>query len=177
MLASHAPADDQEARDLDRMQQFLRCTRYPFSREQRDAHFTASAVVLAPDDSGVALLHHRKLDRLLQPGGHFEDADAGDPLAAAMREAREELGVAAVPVTLGLLDVDAHMIPARGDVAAHHHLDLRFLLRAASFRLAANAVETEGAGWHPWRELPALSLDLALRRALAKARSLAGISR
>jgi hypothetical protein len=68
-----------------------------------------------------------------------------------------------------LLDVDVHVIPARGDVAAHRHLDLRFLLRAATDRLDADAVETAGARWYAWDELPGLQLDPALRRALAKA--------
>jgi 8-oxo-dGTP pyrophosphatase MutT (NUDIX family) len=169
MLAAHVPADAAEAADLAAMQAFLHAAAQPFSRDEPGAHFTASAIVLAPDDGAVALLHHRKLDRLLQPGGHFEEADAGQPLAAARREAREELGVTAAPVMEALLDVDVHVIPARGDVAAHRHLDLRFLLRAATDRLDADAVETAGARWYAWDELPGLQLDPALRRALAKA--------
>lgn len=169
MLAAHAPADAAEAEDLEFMRTFLLEARLPFSRAQPDAHFTASAIVLSPDGSAVALLHHRKLDRVLQPGGHFEAEDGGDPLTAAMREAREELGVATAPVTPGLLDVDAHEIPDRGDVARHQHLDLRFLLRAASLQLAADAVETAGARWYAWHELGDMELDPALHRALRKA--------
>jgi 8-oxo-dGTP pyrophosphatase MutT (NUDIX family) len=174
LLDVHEPADEQEAADLATMQQFLLSAAHPFSREQPGAHFTASALVLAPDDGGVALLHHRKLQRLLQPGGHFEEVDAGEPLAAAMREAEEELGAPAAPALPWLLDVDVHAIPASGDVALHLHLDLRFLLRAPSFRLEADPAETGGARWYSWEELATLELDPPLRRALAKAAAVTG---
>lgn len=174
MLAVHAPADAAEAADLQFMRAFLMTAAMPFSREQADAHFTASAIVVSPDDSAVALLHHRKLDRLLQPGGHFEEEDCGNPLVAAIRETREELGIAAAPVTQRLLDVDVHEIPARGDVATHLHLDLRFLLRASTFAMAADAMETAGARWYPWARLAELALDPALRRALGKAAGAGG---
>jgi len=89
-------------------------------------HFTASAFVVRPDRRELLLIHHRKLELWLQPGGHFEPTDA-DPQAAARRELGEETSLTAVrPLGVGLLDVDIHDIPARGDAPRHQHFDLRF---------------------------------------------------
>ena len=55
-----------------------------------DPHLVAYAVPLAPDGA-VLLGAHRRSGLWLPPGGHV---DAGErPMAAACREAREELGV------------------------------------------------------------------------------------
>ena len=62
----------------------------PFSRDQLPAHFTASAVIVDPPGELVCMIHHKKLKRWLQPGGHFEPSDGGDAALAALREAREE---------------------------------------------------------------------------------------
>ncbi|MEO6103988.1 MAG: NUDIX hydrolase, partial [Pseudoxanthomonas sp.] len=51
----------------------------PFRRERLDGHFTGSAWLVSADRQRAALLHHRKLDRWLQPGGH---ADGERDLAA-----------------------------------------------------------------------------------------------
>jgi 8-oxo-dGTP pyrophosphatase MutT (NUDIX family) len=170
LLHAHVAMDEREARDLERMRRCVETLAAPLSRHQMPAHFTASAVVLRPDLGAVALLHHRRLGLLLQPGGHVEAADGGDLLTAALREVREELGVEARAVSAAPLDVDIHPIPAARGEAAHEHLDVRFLLVAGDMRLEADAVETSGAGWYAWAELDALPLDPPLRRALAKAR-------
>jgi 8-oxo-dGTP pyrophosphatase MutT (NUDIX family) len=54
-------------------------------------HVTGSAWIVSPDRQKVVLLHHFKLDRWLQPGGHAD----GDPdiLGVALREAEEETGL------------------------------------------------------------------------------------
>ena len=44
----------------------------PFSREQPEAHFTASAIVVDEAGERTLLVHHRKSGSWFQPGGHFE---------------------------------------------------------------------------------------------------------
>ncbi len=39
-------------------------------------HFTASAFVVSVDGDSILLIHHAKLGRWLQPGGHIEVDDA-----------------------------------------------------------------------------------------------------
>ena len=60
----------------------------PFGRARFDpGHFTASAFVLAPDRRAILEVHHAKLGRWLQPGGHVESAD-DSLVSAAHREVR-----------------------------------------------------------------------------------------
>lgn len=127
-----------------------------FLRSRTEGHFTASAWVVSPDLSHVLLMHHRKLGRWLQPGGHA-DGDTNLP-GVALREAHEESGL----TTLRLLrpdifDVDVHPIPARGAEPQHFHYDLRYLLTANPQEpLAANG-ESKGFAWVPLQEVEQLT--------------------
>ena len=119
-LAHHAAADAEEEASLLRMLRFLALSPDPFGRGNPEGHITCSAVIGRPDGSAFLLVHHRKLDRWLQPGGHTDAADA-DVLAAALREAREETGLLALTPALNgrPFDVDVHPIPAHGADPAH----------------------------------------------------------
>ena len=176
LLAQHTPADAKEAEDLTRMRESARALAQPFSRTQEGAHFTGSAVVTDPAGARVVLLHHAKLQRWLQPGGHAEPADAGSMEATALREAREETGcrVHLHPAAPLPLDVDVHAIPARKDEPGHLHLDLRFLVVAEDPEaLAHDPAESFGAQWLSWDEALARADEAPLRRLLQKAREIA----
>lgn len=111
---------------------FLNRVPRPWSRSTAEAHLTASAWVLDRTCTHVAMIHHRKLDRWLQPGGHIDDTDASWR-DAARRELEEETGLTRFlpqPDDAELFDVDVHGIPARKDEPAHWHHDLRFLFVA-----------------------------------------------
>lgn len=176
-LARHAPADPAEAEDLRRIRDFVSRHPDPFDRRIREGHLTGSALVVSAGGDRVLLLHHRKLDRWLQPGGH---ADPGETSGeeVALREAREETGIAGLllhPTAPRPLDVDVHDIPARGDEPAHEHLDLRYLVVAPDGAEAAHApAESHQLRWVSWDDVAALGPDHGLRRALAKARVLLG---
>lgn len=98
----------------------------------KPGHFTASALVISADNQRVLLLHHRKLNLWLQPGGH---ADGDQNLEfVAKKEVQEETGLTdleVVPDSLGnrVFDLDIHEIPARKSDPVHQHFDVRFLLR------------------------------------------------
>src|SRR5688572_29074842 len=94
-LQRHQPEDEKEAADLLRMREYAVSLAHPFSRDQNEAHFTASAIVVAADGHSTCLVHHRKLNRWLQPGGHFEESDGGDVQRAVLREVLEETGCVA----------------------------------------------------------------------------------
>ena len=89
-------------------------------------HLTGSALVVDPGRNQALLLHHAKLDRWLQPGGHA-DGD-GNLAAVALREAEEETGIEGLRVVTPAIDLDVHGIPTRGDEPEHLHLDVRFLI-------------------------------------------------
>ncbi len=173
-LRGHAAVDAAEARDLAVIRDFVARHANPFDRRIVEGHLTGSAVVLCESGERVLLLHHRKLERWLQPGGHAEPGERSGA-AVAMREALEETGLAGLRLHPGpppLLDVDVHEIPARRDEPAHLHLDLRYLVlapRAAEPRRQEE--ESADLRYFAWDELAALDLDPGLRRALAKARA------
>jgi 8-oxo-dGTP pyrophosphatase MutT (NUDIX family) len=115
----------------------------PLSRASLPDHLTASAVVVAPG-RGALLLHHRKLGRWFQPGGHV-DGD-GNLLAAACREAEEETGLAGLVAVVPAVDVDVHDV-AYPDGSFHVHHDLRFVLLALPDAEASINHESTGARW------------------------------
>ena len=174
-LGRHRPSDAHEAADLARILDFARRHANPFDRGIAEGHLTGSALVLSATEDLVLLLHHRKLHRWLQPGGH---ADPGETTgeAVALREALEETGIEGLALHAEAprpLDVDVHAIPARGSEPAHEHLDLRYLVIApSSAALTLKADESTDLRWFGWSELDGLGLDPGLRRAFAKARAL-----
>jgi 8-oxo-dGTP pyrophosphatase MutT (NUDIX family) len=177
-LRRHRPADAKEAADLEEILEFVRRHPDPFDRRVREGHLTGSAVVVSAAGDRVLLLHHRKLGRWLQPGGHAETGER-DGTAVALREAREETGIdglALHPTAPRPLDVDVHPIPARGGEPAHRHLDLRYLVVAPAVpALRRQATEVRALRWFAWDELSAPDLDAGLRRALRAAQAHTGV--
>ena len=76
-----------------------------FERSLEVGHITGSCWLLNKNRSKSLLLHHAKLDKWLQLGGHCD----GDPdvLAVAIKEAQEESGILGiVPVHPNIFDID-----------------------------------------------------------------------
>jgi 8-oxo-dGTP pyrophosphatase MutT (NUDIX family) len=172
-LEAHVADDPSEADSLAAMRSFVRRHAEPFDREIAEGHLTGSALVVDGAGARTVLVFHRKLRRWLQPGGHAE-AGERDGATVALREAREETGLAGLtlhPHAPQPLDVDVHVIPARRDEPAHLHLDLRYLVVASSHtELDPAAAEVSDLRWLHWDELHALDLDPSLRRAIRKVR-------
>jgi 8-oxo-dGTP pyrophosphatase MutT (NUDIX family) len=170
-LRAHPSADAAEARDVARVLDFVTRHPDPFDRRIAEGHLTGSAFVLTADGARVLLLHHRKLDRWLQPGGHADPGEQSGE-AVALREAREETGLDDLrvhPSAPRPLDVDVHEIPARPGEPAHAHLDLRYLVVAGAGALTRAPEEASDLRWFAWDELTPLGLDPGLRRGLSKA--------
>ena len=117
--------------------------------------------------ASVLLVHHRKLGRWLQPGGHA-DGEA-DLFRVALREAREETGLVTFKTLPGgdppaPLDLDIHEIPPHGGEPAHLHLDVRFLLVAAPGEVPRASEESAAVRWVPRERLGETSDEESLRR-------------
>ena len=102
------------------------------------------------------MLHHVKLDRWLQPGGHADGNE--DLLAVAMKELEEETGIMDyVEVTDQLFDIDVHTIPARKNVPEHEHFDSRFhFIVKDNLTLNINE-ESKALQWVPIDSVPELT--------------------
>ena len=128
LLDAHVPADDHEAADVRLVLRMLAEAPDIMSQAHAPGHVTGSALVLDAGSGRVLLHHHKTLGRWLQVGGHADEGET-DPAHTALREAREETGLADLRwLVEALVDVDVHPIPARGDRPAHLHLDFRYVL-------------------------------------------------
>jgi 8-oxo-dGTP pyrophosphatase MutT (NUDIX family) len=123
---------------------FHRC----FERNLISGHITASAWIVDHHANKVLLVHHKKLNRWLQPGGHADGDE--NVINVAMKEALEETGLAALSLfDANIFDLDIHLIPQYKDVQAHFHYDIRFLLIGDS-RLTPEAnEESNNVLWVP----------------------------
>jgi 8-oxo-dGTP pyrophosphatase MutT (NUDIX family) len=146
-LAAYRPWDDHEAAMQAEMLTFLDDHVDCLLRTQLLGHFTASAWVLDLSTESVLLIHHRKLNRWLQPGGHA-DGEA-DLLAVAQREVQEETGLETNALSNEIFDVDIHEIPERGTEPAHLHLDVRYLLVPAAGAILTLNEEVSASQWIP----------------------------
>jgi 8-oxo-dGTP pyrophosphatase MutT (NUDIX family) len=126
LLTGYQAADEAETADLDRMLD-LAAADDPWSRS-RPLHFTASALVVHPPSGRVLLRWHTKLHLWLQVGGHGDPGET-DPLAIALREAREETGLTdLVPwPQADLLHAAVCHVPKSAREPEHEHADLRYV--------------------------------------------------
>ena len=132
-LERYLPWNEQEERDRAEILRRLRSGEELYGRDNASAHLTASAWVVSPDRTQVLMAYHNLYDSWSWLGGHA-DGDR-DLLAAALREVREESGLAEVrPVSpaiysVEILTVDGH--EKRGAyVSSHLHLNVTYLLEA-----------------------------------------------
>ncbi len=110
-----------------------------------DGHLTASAWVVNPRHDKCLLMHHRKIGKWLQLGGHLEHC--GDLLSEAIREVKEESGLAPSPLTLDIFDMDVHQVPLYREEPAHFHYDIRFLLVADELQTLQETAESNDLKW------------------------------
>ncbi len=144
-----------------------------FDRTCRPGHVTASAWVTTPERDRFLLVHHRKLNRWLQPGGHMDGHP--DVAAAALREVLEETGLSDVRLAdeaaeMTPLDLDVHIIPARFDAAraviedAHEHHDVRVLVIATGDLSPQVSEESHAVRWFTPEELLAVTDEESVLR-------------
>ncbi|MBI3715968.1 MAG: NUDIX hydrolase [Betaproteobacteria bacterium] len=155
-LGRHAIFDSTEGKHVECSIELLaNSPRDWWRRTRAGGHVTASAWVTDAGLRQALLLHHAKIGRWLQPGGHIDENDLS-PAEAALREAREESGIASLTLLDGrLFDVDVHAIPARGQEAAHLHYDMRYRVIAAELQVS---VSNESLGFR-WADVLSLCGD------------------
>ena len=108
LLAAYRERWPQESAVVARFDDFVDSHPDCFHRSCRIGHITGSAWIVDTTGDRVLLVHHRKLGRWLQPGGHCD----GDPdaLAVALRETCEESGLDVRSLDDTIFDIDVHGI-------------------------------------------------------------------
>ena len=138
-----------------------------FSRDCFPSHFTASSWVLNTAKTHCALLHHKKLDKWMQAGGHA-DGDI-DLLHVSKKELREETGLEDVELMYsGIFDCDAHRIPQYKNLPSHTHLDVRFIFRSLTDSQLKNNQESKEVRWVPFEDVSSFTNESSVLRMLDK---------
>jgi 8-oxo-dGTP pyrophosphatase MutT (NUDIX family) len=146
LLNAYTTVDTEEAAMQLEMKNFVSQYENCFERTLAIGHVTASGWVLSEDRERVLLMHHKKLGRWFQPGGHCD----GDPdvLAVARKEIAEETGLQDFKLAAeGIFDVDIHLIPENSREAAHYHYDVRFVFIADEWQPLIINSESRDLKW------------------------------
>lgn len=147
--------------------QLLSLTPAPFSRHQYEpGHITATGLVLHPRQRAVLLVHHRRLQRWLLPGGHVEEPDT-EIAATAFREVREETGAVLLVERGPLVGIDVHGIPAKKKEPFHLHHDLIIGFRAAREELSCSEESFETT-WCVEADFDRYQLPDSIRRSYSR---------
>lgn len=134
--------------------------------------FTATAYVLK--DQSVLLIHHKKLNKWLPPGGHMDPNEI--PPEAAVREVLEETGLQVELIEQENIHIDRYNaksfarpwmclleeIPAFGKEEAHQHVDFVYLARPIDGNMTHNTDETHAIKWFNLEEIDRLEGDVEI---------------
>lgn len=131
-------------------------------------HLTASGFVLDATGTHTLLTLHPRVGAWLQLGGHCEPEDP-TLLAAALREATEESGIAGLTIDPRPLRIDVHPLTCSLGVPTRH-LDVQYLVRAPVGATATISDESDDLAWWPLGALPGGDPSLVLLRDAAVAR-------
>jgi 8-oxo-dGTP pyrophosphatase MutT (NUDIX family) len=166
-LQEHMPADENEHRMVNDTITFAQTYPDCLLRSQLIGHITASAWITDESRQYVLLLHHNKLDKWFQLGGHAD----GEPdlRKVALTEAREESGLTRFSfISDAIFDVDIHQIPARMSEPAHNHYDIRFLLQASRSEPLVRNAESKALEWVPIQQVSTLNKSESIQRMVRK---------
>ena len=135
-----------------------------------EKHFTASVwITTNTTPKKILLIHHKKLNRWLQPGGHIEPFE--NPVDAAIREVKEETGIDVSFLSKGIVVIDPEgtflprpefimeqTIPAYGKQPLHYHLDINYVVEVPEQEIKRSINESHNIGWFIKKE--ALKLNI-----------------
>jgi 8-oxo-dGTP pyrophosphatase MutT (NUDIX family) len=124
-----------------------------------EKHFTSSVWILSKTSpKKILLIHHKKLGKWVQPGGHIESFE--NPVEAAIREVKEETGldikflrneievideeVTFLPIPKFLME---QTIPAKNDQPRHFHIDINYVAEIPEQSVRHRMEEAHGIGW------------------------------
>ena len=171
LLAAHQTRFMEEQAYLRKAIAYIQAHENVFDRALLPGHVTGSAWVVNPRRDHVLLLHHKKLDRWFQPGGHA-DGDA-DIRRVCLKETAEETGIDPGQIRMAgpaVFDLDIHTVPARGSEPRHEHIDVRFLLEIDDRIPIPGNDESHEILWTPLHQACRYNRNLSTHRMIEKTR-------
>ena len=133
-IKKYRPFNEQEEADKVLILDWIGNNKNVFFRENMVAHMTASAWVVNKDRSKVLMIYHNIYNSWSWLGGHADGET--DLLAVAIREVREEAGIAHGHIKKGKY------------VSSHLHLNITYLLEAdPEEHLSIKEDENSGVAW------------------------------
>lgn len=129
-----------------------------------EKHFCASVLILSKEyPQRIVLVHHKKMNVWLQPGGHMEQFE--NPVETAIRETKEETGldISFLLKKIEFIDTFAsklpvpdffleETIPAHKNEPEHFHLDLFYKVEIPFQTLQVQQEESHDIGWFTLEE-------------------------
>ncbi|PWJ58209.1 8-oxo-dGTP pyrophosphatase MutT (NUDIX family) [Dyadobacter jejuensis] len=174
LLNNYSPLDPTEDAMYRQTVEFVTSHSNCFERSLSEGHVTASAWVIDPTYGQALMMHHRKLGRWFQPGGHC-DGDS-DVIGVARKEAEEETGLLNPTLAFPqILDVDVHTIPGNAKDPEHLHYDIRFLFTADPATPLTVNEESRALKWIPLDEVASFNDSESILRLVRKTKVLQNV--
>lgn len=169
-LDDYVPWSEKDKEDAKTLSDFIDSEEEIFGKENPGRHVTGSAFIVNPEMTKTLLVHHAKLDRWLQPGGHTETDEHVSEGAA--REANEETGISDFRTFSDeIFDVDIHYIPGRGEAEGHYHYDVRYLIIADEKEEIVVSHESNDVKWFSFEEAIRITNEESILRMIERIRS------
>lgn len=147
------------------VKRFLELLEHPrcFHRDHLPGHLTGSSWILNSTQDHVVLVHHAKLNKWLQPGGHADGDE--NLLRVALKEAQEETGLTRLQLfNNSFFDIDIHVIPAGKSFPDHEHFDVRFLFMADDKEALQISDESNDLQWIALKDLEKFNAEQSVVR-------------
>lgn len=144
-----------------------------FDRKLLPGHVSGSAWVVNHARTHVLMMHHRKLDLWLQPGGHADNDP--DMVRVVLKECAEESGIDIAGIRLvseAIFDVDVHTVHASAHDPRHEHFDIRFLVEIDDRLPVPGNDESHEIGWIALDEVMRFNNARSIYRLVQKTRRL-----
>jgi 8-oxo-dGTP pyrophosphatase MutT (NUDIX family) len=171
LLAGYEASNEIEKADVERVRMLLKEPGDPWLRSI-PLHVTASALIVHPGSGRVLLRWHQRQQAWLQVGGHGDPGETA-PLAIALREGREETGLADLAPwpDASLRHVVIVSVPEGHGEPAHEHADLRFFLATGAPEAIVPENPDAALRWLTPHEAHTFTSEPNLRETLARAQA------
>lgn len=162
-LLGYKPLSMVDHANLGLFEEFLSETKKPFDRANYDpGHITTAGFVVNKERTHCVLMHHKKLDKWIQPGGHVDDYTLL-PEDNALKEVIEETGLTSVKKLNEIHTISVFVYPENKNEPEHMHYSLCYLFEADLAEKPIQNEESNGVRWFTLKDAYELGDDAVKR--------------